>query len=487
MDKHLIYTEAPVSIEIENLEVDKNALIVKGFASLDVPDRANEAVDPLEFNIEDFLAAPVLYVNHKPWYDYSGNSVAAGRVLSANPVKLVPIKDDESSWALRDLITKEIVDTYPKKKIPSLKKGTSGLFVKAAVTDESLKERIVKGELGGMSWRGLAEESWKVDQGTGKVYKVWTNVDLWEISLVHIPANNQATFMVAKAADSGELVVDSSVDLKTLVLHQVILPKAIFKDKDSVTTFLTKHKVVAKTITEDANAFSVLSKGADSIRLDSLVKVPLGDATVIMASPQFDLETAIKNRCLCEALPVSKGVSKMADEANVETQGAVVNPPAKTDADEKGTTPPNLVTDEKKGTELVNVLAEAVAKSVTASMTPLIEALTKSNLQITDNLGKLGVVVEKMATLQTTTRPTPTKEPETKQEVSKDSSDLLKSLLEEVNRQKKNLEQVSKMAEAVANHVPQPGAQRQEGATAKAEAPKKGNEIFDSCFAPVVG
>ena len=73
--------------------VDKSTetRLVKGFMSVELPDRSDELAPAEEFNIASFMAKPTLMYNHKFWYDEMGNSVPIG----------VPTR---GSWPQSDLL-----------------------------------------------------------------------------------------------------------------------------------------------------------------------------------------------------------------------------------------------------------------------------------------------------------------------------------------------------------------------------------------------
>jgi len=68
---------------------------VKGFASVESIDRSKDLVAPEEFNIEQFMAAPTLLVNHRFWKDPMDNEISVGVPEQLFVAKLADIGSDE--------------------------------------------------------------------------------------------------------------------------------------------------------------------------------------------------------------------------------------------------------------------------------------------------------------------------------------------------------------------------------------------------------
>ena len=67
---------------------DTPGLILKGFASVESPDRGGDVVPPEEFRLTQFRTAPALLVNHELWRDAQGNGVSAGVIQEAFVAKV---------------------------------------------------------------------------------------------------------------------------------------------------------------------------------------------------------------------------------------------------------------------------------------------------------------------------------------------------------------------------------------------------------------
>ena len=202
-------------------DVQDEKMYVKGFASAKTKDRGGDLVPPQEFKIQQFMSAPTLLINHKFWIDHRGNSVAVGKPVELYASKLVKLKDNSDDWGVKDVETGKIINKFPRSKMPNLKSGDEGLFVVAEVTQPDVKEMVERGELQAFSWRGLVNVDYQVNSD-GTTSRVLTDIDLYEISLVNVPANPDATLIIGKT-DGYE---DQDCPL---VVHQIRLEKEFFQ------------------------------------------------------------------------------------------------------------------------------------------------------------------------------------------------------------------------------------------------------------------
>jgi hypothetical protein len=186
----------PLALSIADNEGD--TVKIKGFVSLDVVDRQGEVAPPDEFDIEKFMAAPSILVDHEPWRDSRGNPVSAGYPESIHVVTVKKNREDSSVYNVYDEKQKKVITTYPKSKLPDISPGTRGLFVFLNITDPDVASRVRRGEYAGISWVGMTQEAYRLNQKTQKVEKILTDIDLMEISItVHGPAVPQANFIIS--------------------------------------------------------------------------------------------------------------------------------------------------------------------------------------------------------------------------------------------------------------------------------------------------
>ena len=172
--------------------------IVKGFASMNSPDREEDLIPPEAFNIPQFMANPQLMINHDFTYDEKGNQRTVGKIIFAAVAK---VNDAGKEWDVIELATGEKVDTLSKDRLPEGVSGMRGLFVRASVEYPDAQEMVQSGELNSFSWRGIVRAATVVVNGVKRV--IASAIDLMEVSLVHIPANYNATFEMAKSFEKG--------------------------------------------------------------------------------------------------------------------------------------------------------------------------------------------------------------------------------------------------------------------------------------------
>jgi hypothetical protein len=230
------------------------ALYIKGFASVASIDREGDYVDPLEFNWKKFMTSPTLLVNHKYWIDDRGNQVPAGRVTKAIPSELAVDPQSELNWLVKSLLDSSDITTFPKEAVPDLGVGAKGLFVIAEVQQEEVADMVRQGKLSAFSWVGA------VDARKSGNKRLLTNIDLVEVSLVHIPMNPDATFVIGKSADWDSLSV-----------YGIRLDKTRFETCDQAKAYLEDHSYISQGIQDAGTHYMCLQNS--EIDLDSLVRV----------------------------------------------------------------------------------------------------------------------------------------------------------------------------------------------------------------------
>lgn len=197
---------------------ETGSVFVKGLFSTDLVDREADFVDPLEFNLNVFANTATLLRNHEFILDENGNKETAGKVVKTVPVKILQENpDNPTEWILKSLISEDIVGVWPKHKSPNLLKDDRGVYIVAEVTHEKVIKQVLKGELGAFSWTGLTRPI-KRENGLTEL----TSVDLLEVSLVNIPANPDATFVIT---DKNDPSLDLEVNLKDCDIYQIRFDK----------------------------------------------------------------------------------------------------------------------------------------------------------------------------------------------------------------------------------------------------------------------
>lgn len=473
--RELLYMTAPVYANAGGVRED-GSVVIKGFASVEVVDRSGDMVPPNEFRIEQFMAAPAIFVNHDYWMDGRGNRVSVGTPELLVAAKLAP-NDDADLWSVVDLKTNKTVDTYPKAKVPNLGKGDRGLFVVVKVTQPEVAKMVERGELAAFSWRGLTNVDYRVRKdGTGGVERVFTDIDLYEISLVNVPDNPNSTFVAGKSAFS------------------VRLSKSRFETPGMAAEFLKAHRLECTRVHDDGNFFHARQSSPGMIDMTKLVVAKMADGVEVVAGPiiqQKSWEANLPQSDLDRLLTLfSTEKTGMTTATTTSTSDAEKLAAEKKAADEKAAA--EKAAAEKAEKELaekkaaqedaVKTLSKSVAEAVVTGLSPVLEGLSKSFAEMT-------TVVKTALTPSTATAPEPKKE-----EVSKSAADVA---LEKMNEMAAGLlktqedlakmakevlsakEVAEKSAKMVANATPPAGTRDEPGTSTAAKTGDK-NAVFDT-------
>ena len=509
--RELLHVASPFAIDVEGRTSD--SIRIKGFASVETEDRSGDVVPPEEFRIEQFMASPSLLVNHRFWNDTSGNRVAAGRPLEMFASKLVKV-DDDADWGIYDLKSKSVVSTYPKAKVPNLKSGDRGLFVIAEITQPEVVRQVEAGELSAFSWRGLTTVDYRVMAKSAKTQRVLTNIDIYEISITHVPDNVDSTFTVAKSA------------------HLVTLSKSRFESKGMALEYLKAHQLATDAVREDETAYYSQQLPSGMFNVKSLEVMKMAEGVSVVAGPmrmpdswtgelleQYDsIATLFVSDPTDEVLKSPKSEdTNMADETVKSQSDDATDEQAKEVEKKAGAKkamdecPPGQVWNEEtekceasKEAQALEALAGNVAEKTATHLVdglkPMFEAMTTNLTTMNTTMGQL---VEKIAPdvekKESEKRPdTDTDAESESEEVSKSAAmwDVLNSLATNLKTTQAQLVEVTKSAmaaeakaDAVAKSTPAETV-REERVKSAANDDKKNddpNTVFDSSFAFLMG
>lgn len=268
IDLQFLASSSPFDITESSSEV----LSIKGFASVELPDRDSEIVHPLEFDIATYMISPTLLENHNFLYDQMGNETAAGYVVEAFAAY---VSDEQGDYFIvSDLKTGEQKNTILKSRVPRLKVGDRGLFVIANVTHPTTIAKIKRGELGAFSWYGFAHQI----EEDGELNRLMA-IDLVEISVVNIPAMSQAGFMIGKKLDKS---IEFYKQDRNVTICRIGFAKAKY-NQDSVDSYLKTRKIKSGSLLENDQFYFAEISDTPKHDISKSFAVTMGNVSVILA------------------------------------------------------------------------------------------------------------------------------------------------------------------------------------------------------------
>lgn len=472
----------------------EKALSIKGFASVNNMDRSRDIVEPVEFNLEALRKSPTLLFNHKFWKTDDGNETAIGRVTFVTPAVIRRAMEGMDSsvpagdFLIYDLFSEEYLGSYPSDAAVGLMDGDHGLFVKADVYEPEVIKMIQNGEVGAFSWRGISTRVEAEDE-IGQPVTYWQNIDLYEISVVHIPDNPSATFVVGK--NFGGIGIDGSS------LVGIRFPKEKF-NSETVLKFLSANKFT-RNIQEHTQEFVSVQKNFS--QTGEIIDVPFGDAVLEIVHPQRVEEDSVAEKKFQSEKPDNSetlGGSTMSEEKKAPEA------PAQTAEKSVQETPEQkapVITDEVMKS-LSEAIATSVSEKVTEKMTPAFESVSKSLESIGGNFGTFAEKMESVAKSLESVTAAPEKAPEApameetekkkseemkasdKEEYDEEKTDAKKNfdiLAEALLAQKEAIEDIQKSLQSYGESVPSGGhrAERVDTQKKRGETPE---DVLGSIF-----
>lgn len=255
--------------------ITPNSVFIKGFASVAILDRSNEYVDPREFDVATFMASPTLLENHKFLFDEFGNETVAGRVDFMEAAFISRLAEDPEFWIISSLIDGREINTILRSKVPNLHEGDKGLFIVAEVTHPNSIRKVLSGEIGGLSWMGYVTSM--EDAGGATILR---QIDLAEVSIVNVPGNSQATFMIGKSLKTGLKVYEQPSD--NVGVFRMRFGKNRYT-QDRMFDYLKRHKMPVKRVSEDQKHWFVDISDSERYQVAKSFAVRVGDASAILA------------------------------------------------------------------------------------------------------------------------------------------------------------------------------------------------------------
>lgn len=201
------------SMEIKNVDTEKRE--IQGFASTIDKDRDEEVIPGIAFRegIEQFMKIGTLLYEHGQDPEYGRRPI--GRVIDYR------IENE-------------------------------GLWVRAKVSDDWVWEKISNFELSAFSWGGRVLD-WAEKIIDGVQTFVATAIDLFEVSVVSIPANPNATFSITKSINQALLANNTTQDMDKIqeMFENINQKFADFSEKDAKVKSLKEEKKTLKTELEE--------------------------------------------------------------------------------------------------------------------------------------------------------------------------------------------------------------------------------------------
>jgi len=272
---------------------ENKTLLVRGIFTNDLIDRQREVADPLQFNLEVFQNTATLLRNHKTIKDNLGNDHAAGKVIKTLPIIISQENPDNSEeWVLKSLVSEDIVALWPKTKSPNMLIGDRGIYVIAEVTHPEVIKQVLNKELGAFSWSGLTRSVKRLNGITDL-----TEIDLLEVSLVNIPANPDATFLLT---DENDPTLDLEIKLKDCDIYQLKFDKTI-NHLDTIKKITKQFNIDTYLISENDDSFFIKVGETNLVEPVKCFTYDLGQWKIVAAPKMMN-----KTYCKLETIQTQK-------------------------------------------------------------------------------------------------------------------------------------------------------------------------------------
>lgn len=323
------------------------SLTISGFASVATVDRQGDQIDPLAFDIAQYMANPQILVNHKLWLDENGNGMSVGRATNVVPVYAVI---GSTTLTLINMLSGDEFKTYPVERFPGLRSDCCGLWVEADITVPDVIEQLIDGRLAAFSWRG---NGYMPPGTTTPVY-----IDLMEISVVTIPANQSALLQIGKS-----LMLESTNGASVVI------------DLEAVNALMNPVNVNNVAKTEDGNECDEVNSRALEKALERLATL-LPKGTETEGGENVNIEELLKK--LTETVEANSAASKASlDSVNETVKGMndrlTAIEQANTAKSVEGAAPKTDVTEEPSVKQLT---VEDISTAMKGLFGPVTEALS---------------------------------------------------------------------------------------------------------------
>lgn len=440
-------------------------IMIKGFVSVQAPDRDGDLIKSEAFDLDQFMANPQVLVNHSLWTNRQGNRGAVGTVKSIHRVK-IKRSDEKGINAIWDVDARKEIDRVPRDAYPGLVQGTEGVYAFIHVTEPDVVKMVEEGKLSSFSWRGKSVPNYSYDPKRQQTFKGYEYIDMWEVSLVTVPNNPHSSFHVVKDA-----------------VHSMCFEKQHCQDREGVQALAHRVLGVCKVSEDDENYYAYCEGTSMSEGLQ-VVKMADGVSLLVQEPP---VSSKINGDFLAQfANVISQETEKDADMndsaatavAPEATAPPVEDPNTATETSETVEVAEAPTTTEETSVEVAEV-TEGAEKSATEmvdnAVTKVMENINPILSTMTDTLKELAGTVatlKEKSVEEPVAAPVPTPaelEIEKSQEVAKELADV-----------RKQLETVSKsVSQATPSHPHREESVAQATPTPVDSSP---NNVFNSFF-----
>ena len=182
----VVFVADPVAEDVKKEMT--TGLVISGFMSMKNQDRQGDVIEPKLFDLETYMKNPQLWVNHALWKDANGNGISVGITEAAYRAR-VKVNADNATADILNFDTGDKITTVETKDFVA-SDGDTGVWVSCRVMVPEVIDLIRTKRLNAFSWHGVL-----LRKANGVPFRM----DLYEISLVNVPANQRAVFQIGKS------------------------------------------------------------------------------------------------------------------------------------------------------------------------------------------------------------------------------------------------------------------------------------------------
>jgi len=287
---------------------------VKGFLSFNSEDNDFDILSPEGFDLDTFMTKRTALYNHKLWLDAEGNAIPIGEVEDIALAKLVN-HEDPTVWGIKNTKTGEVIDTFPKDRLPSAVLGDRGLWCVTRVDIPEVWSKVVRQVLNGFSWAGkTVMRKIKI----GNILKdVGVKSIMNEVSLVFTPQHPNSTLVPILKGAATETIENLRSKKDDYGVHGFVFSPTLFTEA-SARKWLEELGFDASVASKLEDGEIVFMQTGEGLFENSLktIGVSQGVQAILGILAESSLEDDEKSEVLrlTERLLGSNVISNMEDE-----------------------------------------------------------------------------------------------------------------------------------------------------------------------------